>query len=226
MQANKALAKVASEPYCIEQKWPGLYTPNSHSHQMQDAWRKTWPHLRWVSADPGAADRALSLGIRHCQQAFQWPYFLSLGSKSSFKGGYRPHVSESVIVCKCVLMKNFKKNLYISLSLSVSLSLSLSLSLTHTHTHTCLMHLLYRNNHINLAKIYRNPTVILLREPAPAFRETSCPFILHGCHDDKQEWSCCPFLPFTRYNPVHGIFTWTKSYYKWNETKQKKPPKP
>lgn len=68
-------------------------------------------------------------------------------------------------------------------------------SLTHT---IFLMLLFYGNNHIPLAKIYRVLTITVLWEtpnviPSPALGEPSCPFILHRCHDDRQEWSCCPF---------------------------------
>lgn len=98
------------------------------------------------------------------------PVTISYSKEASppFEGGYRPHVSESVTLC--VLKKTLKKLLH----------------LCHTHPTprpTRLMHLLYGNNRINLAKISRTPTVILLwdkpkENPAPALRETRCTFIL------------------------------------------------
>ena len=41
MQANKALANLAPDLPCVGQKWPGLYTSTSHSHQIQDACGKS-----------------------------------------------------------------------------------------------------------------------------------------------------------------------------------------
>lgn len=53
MQANKALANLAPDLPCVGQKWPGLYTSASHSHQIQDACGKSRPHSRWVpEAEP------------------------------------------------------------------------------------------------------------------------------------------------------------------------------
>lgn len=40
MWANKALTILTLELPCVGQKWPGLYIPTSHIHQIQDAWER------------------------------------------------------------------------------------------------------------------------------------------------------------------------------------------